>query len=329
MQSFMFTYTNYISYIYSLVTIIIISIKHILIMQQHHTHTHCYAFLIVFLGNFFITNAIIQCDNSTTHCPTGGQCCQAEYSPTTFGCKLPNQLPFIQEHKIRSNMYERSHVAEPPHPTVACCMPGPDLEPSNTLPNTMILGDSVSIGYTGYVAKNLNNLTQLQHSPWDEQDGGAGATSVGVACLDNFLKTQRQTTVKWDLIMFNFGLHDLDHKTSSEDLYKSQLLNITNRLMATGAKLMFALTTPFMPLTTIGDTVVADLNRIATEIMTNKNIPILDLHKVITDHCGELYTYCDWCRKEPCSYHYNQFGYVALGNAVIEALKKMLEGRNL
>ena len=29
-------------------------------------------------------------------------------------------------------MYERSHVAEPPHPTVACCMPGPDLEPSNT-----------------------------------------------------------------------------------------------------------------------------------------------------------------------------------------------------
>ena len=47
--------------------------------------------------------------------------------------------------------------------------------------------------------------------------------------------------------------------------------------METGAKLMFALTTPFMPLTTIGNTVVADLNRIATEIMTSKNIKILNI----------------------------------------------------
>ena len=125
--------------------------------------------------------------------------------------------------------------------------------------------------------------------------------------------------------MFNFGLHDLDNKTASEDIYKNQLLNITNRLLETGAKLMFALTTPFMPLTTIGDTVVADLNRIATEIMTSKNIKILNLHKVVTDHCGKLYTTCDWCRKEPCSYHYNNLGYTALGEAVANAFKEMLQ----
>lgn len=290
---------------------------------MHHQRSSA-AIIFIFANLLTKINADpIQCSNTQTFCPPNGECCHATYSPTSFGCQLQSQIPFVQQHYIRSEDTFYGDK-EPPHPTQSCCMPGPALEPSTTKPNTLILGDSVSIGYTGYVSRALANLTLLQHSPYDVRDGGAGATNVGVACLDNFLKTQRQTAVQWDIVMFNFGLHDLDNHTSAEETYEQQLLNITNRLVQTGSKLMYALTTPYMPLTRIGNTVVADLNRIASKIMISKGIKILNLHKVITQHCGDVYTSCDWCRKNPCSYHYNNEGYTALGKAVASAFREIL-----
>ena len=47
-----------------------------------------------------------------------------------------------------------------------CCAPGPLSNASNSLPNVMILGDSVSIGYTYHVVTNLSNQAFVQHSPW-------------------------------------------------------------------------------------------------------------------------------------------------------------------
>lgn len=112
-------------------------------------------------------------------------------------------------------------------------MPGPELPPSTTLPNCLVIGDSVSIGYTGEAAKELVDVCLLQHGPWDVSDGGAGSTSQGQACLENFLVTQGQESVKWDVILFNFGLHDLSNKSSDEEIYREQLQNITTRLNGT------------------------------------------------------------------------------------------------
>ena len=78
--------------------------------------------------------SVIQCSKSQTFCPSDATCCHAKYSPTTFGCQLSEQLPFIQQHVIRSNDNGEKKDLEPPHPTVSCCMPGPRFEPSNTLP---------------------------------------------------------------------------------------------------------------------------------------------------------------------------------------------------
>ena len=46
---------------------------------------------------------------------------------------------------------------------------------------------------------------------------------------------------QWNLISFNFGLHDL----GGTDGYESALTNFTARLLRTGAKLAFVSTTPF------------------------------------------------------------------------------------
>ncbi len=111
-----------------------------------------------------------------------------------------------------------------------CCLPGPELNASKTLPNKMILGDSVSIGYTPDVIKNLSSQTLVQHSPWDTRNGGAATTSYGLSCLPIFLKNVKQEFIAWDLIQFNFGLHDLDNSTQGEQTYKQQLQQITDKL---------------------------------------------------------------------------------------------------
>ena len=79
------------------------------------------------------------------------------------------------------------------------------------MPNVLVIGDSVSIGYVGGVTKILSasGTAAVQHGPWDVSDGGAGDTAVGITCLDRWLVTQAQLAVKWDLITFNFGLHDM------------------------------------------------------------------------------------------------------------------------
>lgn len=203
-------------------------------------------------------------------------------------------------------------------------MPGSALPPSTTLPNCLVIGDSVSIGYTGVATKALTSVCQLQHGPWDVSDGGAGATSEGQTCLANFLVTQAQVAVKWDVILFNFGLHNLDNSTAAEAVYKQQLTNITERLAATGAKLLYATTTPFMPDTLVGNNVVDDLNKIALDVVAPYKMPIVDLHKLVTDHCGEKYSDCDWCRVHPCSYHYNPTGETVQGEMVAAAFKAVL-----
>jgi hypothetical protein len=125
--------------------------------------------------------------------------------------------------------------------------------------------------------------------------------------------------------VYSFGLHDLSNGTFCEEVYTRQLLNITTRLLATGSKLQYALTTPFMPKRVLGNTVVEDMNKIASKMMTSKGIPLVDLYSTVTSHCGAIYTDCDICRKHPCSYHYNAAGMDAQAAVVAAAFQANLK----
>jgi hypothetical protein len=66
--------------------------------------------------------------------------------------------------------------------------------------------------------------------------------------------TQAQEVVNWDVVLFNFGLHDMDsNQGGGPKLYQQQLINITNRLLETNASLIYATTTPFMPYASVGN----------------------------------------------------------------------------
>ena len=137
--------------------------------------------------------------------------------------------------------------------TEKCCAPGPPLELSTTLPNCLVIGDSVSDQYTPPVAKLLNATCQVQHAPW-VGGGSANNAANGLYNLQHchWLRTalRPDRDVTWDVIQFNFGLHDLPKADPAQpeqlDLYTEQLENITTLLLASGAKhVQYALTTPF------------------------------------------------------------------------------------
>ncbi len=118
------------------------------------------------------------------------------------------------------------------------------------LPNVLLIGDSISIAYTLPVRERL-----LQEANVWRPATNCGPTIRGVENLDGWLGDRH-----WDVIHFNFGLHDLrwmpvknpagnDGKVeeapqvSLED-YEANLRTIVTRLKKTGAIVIWCETTP-------------------------------------------------------------------------------------
>ena len=68
------------------------------------------------------------------------------------------------------------------------------------LPRALIIGDSISLGYTTRVQDLLRGKVNVWRVPVS-----AGSTENGLANLDAWLSWRDH----WDVIHFNFGLHDL------------------------------------------------------------------------------------------------------------------------
>ncbi|MBT7067350.1 MAG: alpha/beta hydrolase fold domain-containing protein [Verrucomicrobia bacterium] len=106
------------------------------------------------------------------------------------------------------------------------------------LPRVLIIGDSISIGYTAAVRNLLSGKANVHRVK-----GNCRYSAFGVQHIDEWLGKG-----DWDLIHFNFGLWDWygwsqDPKATPES-YKANLDQIVTKLKATRAKLIFALTTP-------------------------------------------------------------------------------------
>ncbi len=156
------------------------------------------------------------------------------------------------------------------------------------LPKVMIMGDSISIGYTPYVKKLLQGKAEVIH-----HKGNAGPTIRGLEHIDSWIGD-----TKWDVIHVNFGLWDMygweyvKHDRSPA-MYEKRLETLVNRLKKTGAKLIWATTTPACPEPEVtmrkrfnADTVISpELERkylsAAARVMKKHKIPVNDLHGLI------------------------------------------------
>jgi len=187
--------------------------------------------------------------------------------------------------------------------------------------NVLIIGDSISIGYTPFVAKALAPDILITHNP-----GNGGSTRRGVDSLDVWLKNK-----KWDLITFNFGLHDMLYKDEqnkndavngkvavSLEEYQKNLVLIVNRLKKSTKILLFVNTT-VVPENSSGRKVEdpAKYNEVALEVMKNNHIPVIDLYsasQVIHPKTSK-----------PGNVHYSPEGYELLAAELVKSIKEALK----
>jgi hypothetical protein len=175
------------------------------------------------------------------------------------------------------------------------------------LPRVLLIGDSVSGGYTLAVRRALAGKANVHRAPEN-----CGPTSNGVKKLDLWLAGG-----PWDVIHFNFGLHE--RKTKPEE-YEQRLNAIVERLKKTGAKLIWATTTPVSagtPDWTEGK--VEELNAVAARVMQQQGIETDDLYATIKPTVAE--------HQNPKDVHFNAAGYAKLGEQVTQVILKALPAK--
>ncbi len=205
-----------------------------------------------------------------------------------------------------------------PTKTTAARAPDPSFAPIKEvvgLPRVLIIGDSISMGYTLPVRKNLEGKANVLRIP---ENGGP--SSRGIDKLTKWLGDK-----KWSLIIFNFGLHDLrvmeegKHQVEIAD-YEKNLTTIGQALLKTGAKVIFVNTTPVpkaaMKVVRL-DTDVVAYNASASKVMKELKIPVIDLNAAVTPKIKDY--------QKPNDVHYLPEGYQFLGQVISAEIAKNLK----
>jgi len=160
------------------------------------------------------------------------------------------------------------------------------VEDNPELPRVLLIGDSISIGYTEATRELLTGKVNVHRIP---ENGGH--TDKGLEKLTQWLRGEH-----WDVIHFNWGLHDVKYwKNNKLDLsgerlnslenYEKNLESLVKRLKASKAKLIWANTTP-VPEGSKGR-IHGDAkkyNQVAEKVMRRNGIHINDLFNFILPH---------------------------------------------
>lgn len=193
------------------------------------------------------------------------------------------------------------------------------------LPRVLLIGDSISIGYTVPVRRMLQGRANV-HRP----RVNCGPTTRGLASIERWLGNGH-----WDVIHFNWGLHDLKYMgPQNENLvnpqspgsrqqvpladYEANLRTLIARLRQTNARLIWRSTTPIPAGAkgrVVGDS--AKYNAVAKKIMDEHGIPIDDQYAFAIDRLSTI--------QQKANVHFTSAGYEALAAQAVVAIEKALD----
>lgn len=196
------------------------------------------------------------------------------------------------------------------------------IEDDPALPRVLIIGDSISMGYTLDTRAMLKGVANLHRPPTN-----CGPTTKGLDQLDDWLGEG-----KWAVIHFNWGLHDLKYMNEKGTLvevskgkqqvpikqYAKNLNELVKRMKQTGATLIWRNTTP-VPEGAKGR-LPADAvkyNDAAAKVMAKHEVQIHDLYSFAKEHEKEIQ------RKKDV--HYTREGSKKLAEEVVKVIKAALE----
>jgi acyl-CoA thioesterase-1 len=192
------------------------------------------------------------------------------------------------------------------------------------LPHVLIIGDSISIGYTLPTRALLQGKVNLHRIPTN-----GGPTTNGVNEIEKWLGER-----KWDLIHFNWGLHDLKFmgkdgtnlvpkekggivQVSLPD-YEKNLNKLVPRMQKSAKQLVWRNTTPIPPGSKaryVGDSV--KYNQAAARVMKKHGVPTLDLFTPSKKNMK------DWMKE--ANVHYHAHGSQALAERVAGDILKRIK----
>lgn len=185
------------------------------------------------------------------------------------------------------------------------------------LPRVLIIGDSISIGYTPRVRKILNGRANV-HRPKTNCKWSA----FGDQKINEWIGNE-----KWDLIHFNFGLWDWygwsQEIKANPRSYSKSLDNIVQNLKKSGAKLVFAMTTPpcIGPEKNAGIKIskarAKQFNQAALRVMKKHGVMVNDLYALIENEQKRY-------QLGENDVHYNESGRDLLAAQVATFIKKQL-----
>lgn len=202
------------------------------------------------------------------------------------------------------------------------------------LPRALMMGDSVSIAYLPTVRKELEGLANVHRVA---ANCGATKTALEYYGLVRWLKEGE----KWDVIVFNHGLHDASYRfpdgndkdkdgnyaspargckpyVSVED-YEKNLHAIVGILKKTGARLFFCTTTPIPD--SLADKYVENselpYNEAARKVMQQEGVAVIDLWAAVKPEQSKL--------QIPRNVHFGDEGSQVLGKRVAEAIRPVLD----
>ena len=214
-------------------------------------------------------------------------------------------------------------VQAQPKKKTARVNPMAPIEEVKNLPNALIIGDSISIGYTLPTRALLKGKVNLHRIPTN-----GGPTTKGIAEIEKWLGEK-----KWDLIHFNWGLHDLKYmgKDGTNLVpkekggvvqvplaeYEKNLEKLVIRMKKSAKQLVWRNTTPIPPGSKaryVGDSV--KYNQAAARVMKKHGVPTLDLYTPSKKNMK------DWMRK--ADVHYYAHGSQALAELVAKDILNRL-----
>ena len=198
------------------------------------------------------------------------------------------------------------------------------IEEIKGLPHVLIIGDSISIGYTLPTRAIIQGKVNLHRIPTN-----GGPTVKGLSEIEKWLGKR-----KWDLIHFNWGLHDLKYmgKDGTNLVpkekggvvqvplaeYEKNLEKLVIRMKKSAKQLVWRNTTPIPPGSRaryVGDSV--KYNDAAARVMKKLKIPTLDLFTPSKKNMK------DWMKK--ADVHYYPHGSKALAELVAKDILSKLK----
>ena len=229
--------------------------------------------------------------------------------------------------------------------TCACfaphCAPTKRVKNASATTQYLMIGDSISLGMeTDLSALVAQRGWQLTHNP-----GNAASSNLGRHCIADWINTAAGDA--WDVISFQFGLHDLGFDTERITVaqYAALLSNITKELVALqrdqpALKILWVKTTPVPTVPTYGpacnttskclnpprfDRDVVLYNAAADAIMADANaagarIATADLYSFVLARCGGSgYASCPGFQL-PMNVHFTSVGWTALAAEMLKSL---------